>query len=252
MAAFLAHPAARLIIALDVPSVDAARRAVDSLAEHEFGDQITLKIGLQLLYRPGCLAWLKQISEKRHLFIDAKLFDIPNTVAKATETIIGELNPALLTVSGVTPAKAARQVADAQAAKTRVLAVTVLTSEATTDETAGRVAEIGARAIAAGAHGLIASAQDLQTPELKPLLARNNGLAPREHPVLLVTPGIRFPDDARDDQKRATTPQDAIKAGASMLVVGRPIMNTLADKAVTAARLKTIVGVLKTIRSSSH
>ena len=205
----------RLIFALDVPDLAAAKKLVGTL-----GDAVTFyKLGLELAASAHyfeLLTWLVDRGNK--VFADWKLYDIPATVGAAVRQL-ARSGASFLTVHGD------RGVVEAAAAdkgeRLKVLAVTVLTSVAPSDlEDMGVevpleafVEQRATRAIAAGADGVIASG--LEAARLRAAL----GAGP-----LIVTPGIR-PADAKggDDQRRVVTPTRAFSAGADHIVVGRPI-----------------------------
>jgi len=222
----------RLAFALDYGSLDDARRGAEVVAE-SVG---VLKVGLELFVREGPRAVAIGQALDRAVFLDLKLHDIPETVERAVASAIG-LGVRYLTLhagGGPRMLEAAARRVERERADLVLLAVTVLTSLDTTDlaavgvaasplEHATRLAEL---AVGSGVRGLVCSAA-----EAAALRAR---LGP--DPVL-VTPGIRPGGHAgKDDQKRVGTPADAIRAGASLLVVGRPIRDAadprLAAKAV--------------------
>jgi orotidine-5'-phosphate decarboxylase len=205
----------RLIFALDVPDLAAAKKLVATL-----GDAVAFyKIGLELAASPHyfeLLSWL--VDRGNRVFADWKLYDIPATVGAAVRQL-ARSGASFLTVHGDRP------VVEAAAAekgdRLKVLAVTVLTSVAPSDlEDMGVALPLDAfvelrakRAVAVGADGVIASG--LEAARLRAAL----GAGP-----LIVTPGIR-PADAKggDDQRRVVTPTRALTAGADHVVVGRPI-----------------------------
>ena len=205
----------RLIFALDVPDLAAAKKLVGTL-----GDAVSFyKLGLELAASAHyfeLLAWLVDRGNK--VFADWKLYDIPATVGAAVRQL-ARSGASFLTVHGD------RAVVEAAATdkgeRLKVLAVTVLTSVAPSDlkdmgvEVAldAFVEQRATRAIAAGADGVIASG--LEAARLRTTL----GPQP-----LIVTPGIR-PAEAKggDDQRRVVTPTRAFSAGADHIVVGRPI-----------------------------
>jgi orotidine-5'-phosphate decarboxylase len=205
----------RLIFALDVPDLGAAKKLVGTL-----GDSVSFyKIGLELAasaYYFELLTWLVERGNK--VFADWKLYDIPATVGAAVRQL-ARSGASFLTVHGD------RGVVEAAAAdkgeRLKILAVTVLTSVAPSDlkdmgvevPLEAFVEQRATRAVGAGADGVIASG--LEAARLRAAL----GAAP-----LIVTPGIR-PADAKggDDQRRVVTPTRAFSAGADHIVVGRPI-----------------------------
>jgi orotidine-5'-phosphate decarboxylase len=217
----------RLIVALDVESVDRARALVTAL-----GDQVNFyKIGLELAFAGGLdLAAELKLAGKR-VFLDLKLHDIGATVERATRRI-ARLGADFLTIHGyVQTMEAAR--AGAEDADLKLLAVTVMTSYDDADlQRAGyalRVAELVAqRAVQAreqGVDGLI-----LSPLELEPIRAL---VGPE---MLLVTPGVRPAWAEANDQKRIMTPREAVAAGADHLVIGRPITRA-ADPRAAAERV---------------
>ena len=208
-------PRERLIFALDVPDLAAAKKLVGTL-----GDAVVFyKIGLELATSAHyfeLLSWLVERDNK--VFADWKLYDIPATVAAATRQL-ARSGASFLTVHGD------RAVVEAAAGekgeRLKVLAVTVLTSVAPGDlKDMGVTLPLDAfveqrakRALEAGADGVIASG--LEAARLRAAL----GAA-----ALIVTPGIRLADTkGGDDQRRIVTPTRALEAGADHIVVGRPI-----------------------------
>ncbi len=207
----------RLIVALDVPNVVVGL----DLASRLGADVSFYKIGLGMLTSGGfALAnELKQEQGKR-IFLDMKLFDIGNTVENAVRGI-AQFDLDFLTVHGDPHVvRAAKE--GAGGSDLKILAVTVLTSLDRSDLDAcliqpGDMAEIvterAARALEAGADGVIASPQEAA-------LIR---ALPQAEGRLIVTPGVRPAGADLGDQKRVKTPQEALEAGADHIVVGRPI-----------------------------
>ncbi len=221
----------RLIVALDVPSAAQARQLVQSIGE----SASTFKIGKQLFTAEGPQLVRELVASGRKVFLDLKYHDIPNTVAGAVRSA-AELKVSMLTVhasGGSKMLKAAAEAAAQSSDKPRVLAVTVLTSMADADlEEVGvagtalsQVLRLGALARSAGCGGLVASAKE--AGELRRELGE--GFA-------IVTPGVRPAGSTAGDQARVVTPRDAIAAGASHLVVGRPIIEA-PDPARAAAAI---------------
>jgi orotidine-5'-phosphate decarboxylase len=215
----------RLIFALDVPDMARAQALVTRL-----GDNVAVyKIGLELATSPSyfeLLAWL--VDRGKKVFTDLKLYDIPATVSAAVRQLSGT-GASFLTVHGDPAIMAAA--AAAKGERLKILVVTVLTSIAAEDLTAMGVSMSledlvlmrARQAVAAGCDGVIASG--LEAARLRAAL----GPGP-----LIVTPGIRPADAARrDDQRRVVTPTLAFRAGASYIVVGRPIRD--ADDPARAA-----------------
>lgn len=211
----------RLIVALDVPTVDDALRVVEQLDNISF-----FKIGLQLFMTGGLLTLLQRLRGTKRVFVDLKVpGDIANTVAAVINMCV-ENNVALLTLSESMPlpaiavAKAARTARQSEAPK--LLTVPFLSSLDAGDLPGVSGGEqdldtyILARAhaaIEAGCDGVIASGESIR-------LCRR--AFPK--PVLIVSPGVRPAGVSTDDHKRHTTPTDAIRLGADYLVVGRPIL----------------------------
>ncbi len=212
-----------LVVALDVPDADEAERLIDALYEL---DPI-FKVGMEPLYGYGERIFsYMQARDVRH-FIDAKLHDIPRTVAAAVKQLVrhGTHIVNVHALGGAEMMRAAVQASNERAdelgaARPHVFAVTVLTSMSESDlldvglggdplENAMRLARL---AKDSGCSGVVCSAHE--TRELKGALG---------HDFLTLTPGIRPAGSAHGDQKRVTTPADAVRAGADYLVVGRPI-----------------------------
>jgi orotidine-5'-phosphate decarboxylase len=211
---------AEVIIALDRPSRAEALELVDRLGEAA----PFYKVGLELFTRagPGVVRELRE--RGKEVFLDLKLHDIPNTVARTVESL-ASLEVALVTVhaiGGAAMLRAAARARDASADGMEIVAVTVLTSLSAPElgETWGRSVETVDDEVLrlawltreAGLDGVVSSAR-----EAAHLRAR---LGPD---ALLVTPGIRRAGDDRGDQKRVTTPRRAVEAGADYLVVGRTV-----------------------------
>jgi orotidine-5'-phosphate decarboxylase len=213
-------PRDRLIVALDVPGASQARQIVQTLGEAA----TTYKIGKQLFTAEGPQVVRDLVSSGRKVFLDLKFHDIPNTVAEAVKAAAA-LGVSMLNVhasGGSKMLKAAVEAARQSATKPLVLAVTVLTSLSDSDlpelgvssNVTTQVLRLGALAKAAGCGGLVASAQEAR--ELRQELGEG---------FTIVTPGIRPAGSALGDQARVVTPKDAIAAGATYLVVGRPILD---------------------------
>jgi len=212
----------RLIVALDVPSATQARQIVQSIGD----GATTYKVGKQLFTAKGPQLVRELVASGRKVFLDLKFHDIPNTVAAAVRSA-AELGVTMLTVhasGGSKMLKAAVEAAAQSAAKPMVLAVTVLTSFSDADlqeigvsgTVLTQVLRLGALARKAGCGGLGASAHEAR--ELRRELGE--GFA-------IVTPGVRPAGSAAGDQARVVTPREAIAAGATHLVVGRPILEAV-------------------------
>lgn len=218
----------RLIVALDVGSVEAARTLIATL-----GDAVVFyKIGMELAFAGGLALAAELKDAGRKVFVDLKLHDIGATVERATRQI-ARLGADFLTVHAfVQTMEAARRGAGASGLK--LLAVTVLTSWDDADLTAAGyrcdVRELVAlrawQARKAGVDGLVLSPQEAG--------AMRRLLGPE---MILVTPGVRPATSAAGDQKRVMTPGEAIAAGADYLVVGRPITRAADPKAAAEAIL---------------
>ena len=204
----------RLIIALDTPSVEEARRLVARI-----GDAGAFyKIGMELIYAGGLSLVEALAGEGKKLFLDLKLHDIPHTVERATAQI-ARLGASFLTVHAY-PQTMKAAVAGAKGSALELLAVTVLTSMNDKDlvEAGYRsgvettVVHRARQAKSRGMHGLVLSPHELSMVR--------SAIGPR---MLLVTPGIRPQGAGAGDQKRVMTPAEAIAAGADHIVVGRPV-----------------------------
>ena len=229
-------PRDRLIVALDLPSVAAAEAMVARL-----GDAVSFyKIGYQLAFAGG-LSFAEQLARSgRQVFLDLKLHDIGNTVAKGVDSV-ARLGATFLTVHAYPQTMKAAVEARGQSGSStlRILAVTVLTSYDDADLAAAGydftvaelVAERAAQARDIGVDGLVCSAEEAAA--LRPLVGR--GMA-------LVTPGIRPAGADSGDQKRIMTPAAAIAAGADYLVVGRPVVAAADPKAAAQAIVAEIAG----------
>src|ERR1700719_82628 len=216
----------RLIVALDLPSVAAAEAMIARL-----GEAVSFyKIGYQLTYAGGLPLVRKLSDQGKKVFIDLKLHDIGNTVARGVENI-AKLGATFLTVHAYPQTMKAATEARAGTGL-KILAVTVLTSYDDDDLHAagyrlGVSDLVEARAQQAqvlGVDGLVCS------PEEAAALRKIVG-----HQMVLVTPGIRPAGAASGDQKRIMTPGRAIAAGADYLVVGRPVMEAADPKAAAEA-----------------
>jgi orotidine-5'-phosphate decarboxylase len=217
-----------LILALDVPDEAQAMAMLDRVG----GDLRWVKIGLQLFTRHGPDFVDRVAARGYRIFLDLKLHDIPNTVASAVESL-ARLPIDLLTIhagGGSEMCRAAEQARRKSKPGLTLLAVTVLTSldDAGLRElgvaanSADQVLRLARLASAAGVGGLVCSPLELA------MVRRELGGAP-----VIVTPGVRPSGSAADEQKRILTPDEAARAGASYIVVGRPILKA-ADPAAAA------------------
>lgn len=227
----LADARDRMIVALDVPNVDAAKTLVATL-----GDSVSFyKVGMELVYAGG-LDFARSLAQSgKKVFLDLKLHDIPNTVEKATMQI-AEMGMTYLTVHAF-PQTMKAAVKGKGTSGLQILAVTVMTSYDDNDlKEAGYslsvkdlVARRADQAKEIGVDGLILSPEEVAD--------MRNRLGPT---MGLVTPGIRPQGAAVGDQKRVMTPAEAIKAGADRLVIGRPITAAADPKAAAEAILAEI------------
>ncbi|MCX6996320.1 MAG: orotidine-5'-phosphate decarboxylase [Kiritimatiellaeota bacterium] len=223
---------AQLIVALDVPDKAEAVAVLDRLP----AEVALFKIGLELFCAEGPGVLEPFLARRKSIFLDLKLHDIPRTVERAVQAAARH-GVFMLTVHASGGAAMLRAAADAARAlgpqAPKIVAVTVLTSLDQSDLTAqgiprtpgDQVLALARLALAAGVDGLVCSAQEVAA------LRQTFGPQP-----LLVTPGIRLPTDDVGDQKRVATPAAACRAGASYLVVGRPILES-ADPAAAARRI---------------
>jgi orotidine-5'-phosphate decarboxylase len=223
--------AERLIVALDFPDAAAALACADQLA----GSVTWFKVGLELYLAAG-ESIVRELKRRGHsVFLDLKLHDIPNTAASAIRSL-GRLEPDLLTVhaaGGRAMLNAAVEAARSLPHPPRLLAVTVLTSM----DTAG-LAETGVPASPVEQVLRLARlATDCSIEGMVCSPAEAAALRSALPKALLVTPGIRPAGTDAGDQKRIATPQFALAAGASMLVIGRPITAAADPKAAAQAIL---------------
>lgn len=205
----------RLIVALDLARREEAELMVDRL-----GDSVSFyKIGYQLVYGGDGLGLaLELVDMGKQVFLDLKLFDIENTVSKGVEAI-ARLGASYLTVHAYPKVMAAAAEA-AAGSDLKILGVSVLTSyddddimDAGYDRDVASIVGLRAhQADLAGIGGLVCSAQEAAM--VRTLLGPD---------MDIVTPGIRPKDAELDDQKRSTSPSEALENGATHLVVGRPI-----------------------------
>ena len=221
----------RLIVALDVSSAAAAQKIVAAV-----GDSARIyKVGMQLYTAEGPQVVRDLIASGRHVFLDLKFHDIPNTVRAAVNEA-SKLGVRMLTVHAAGGGKmlhAAVEAARNTNSTTMILAVTVLTSLKERDlEHAGvrgsvvdQVSRLAALSISCGCHGVVASA--LEAGTLRAELGDD---------FTIVTPGVRPACSGHDDQSRVVTPAEAIAAGANFIVVGRSITEAT-DPAVEAREI---------------
>ena len=220
-------PAEKIIVALDVASEKQALDLITALS----GQVGMFKIGLQRYTADGP-ALIEKSSVAAKIFLDLKLHDIPNTVAKAVESASG-FGVRMLTIHLSGGSEMVRAAVGARTGDLLLLGVTVLTSstDATLQETgvtgrtSDQVLRLARLGVANGIDGLVASPHEAR------LLRNEFG-----GEIKIVTPGIRPSGSDAGDQKRFTTPREAIDAGADYLVIGRPI-TAAADPRVAVERI---------------
>ena len=211
------NPNHRVIVALDVESSAQAAKLVEQL-----GDAASLyKVGLQLLTAEGPSAVRRLVAAGKQVFLDLKLFEIPNSVAGAVSAA-GQLGVSMVTVHASAGSAVLRAAVEAARPhpQLKVLALTVITSMGDPDllevgVSAGvqeQVVRLAQLAMQAGCHGVVASPQEARL--VRALLPQGS---------LIVTPGTQLPGEASNDQVRTATPAEAIRAGSTHLVVGRSI-----------------------------
>jgi orotidine-5'-phosphate decarboxylase len=228
-------PRHRLIVALDVSTAAAARKIVAAVGDSAF----TYKVGMQLYTAEGPSIVRDLVSSGHRVFLDLKYHDIPNTTGAAVGEA-AQLGVSMLTVHASGGGKMLRAAVEAAAAKPdlRVLAVTVLTS--LDDVELGKIGMRGgvleqvlrmaALGLSNGCQGIVASAQEAGA------LREEFG-----QDFLIVTPGVRLAGTGPNDQVRIVTPGEAIAAGASHIVVGRPITEA-ADPSTEARAILGQIG----------
>jgi orotidine-5'-phosphate decarboxylase len=206
---------APIAVALDAPDLETAARWAGLVTPHVS----TVKIGLELYlrYGPGVVASIRGASGVR-VFLDLKLYDIPATVAGAARAV-ARLRPDIVTVHAAAGPEVIRAAVQA-APDTTIAAVTVLTSLGPGDlEAIGMrgplpdaVRRLAVLAVGAGARALVCSPREVAAVRSEV----GSG-------ITLITPGVRPAGADRNDQARVATPEEALRAGADLLVIGRPI-----------------------------
>jgi len=222
-----------IILALDVPTADAIPPLLKTLPR----ELSWFKVGLELFTAEGPSVVRTLSADRRNIFLDLKLHDIPRTVANEV-TAAGSLGASLMTVHAIGGKAMLAAAAEAAAAfgpnRPRIVAVTTLTSlgqedfidlgiSRTVSDQALRLTEL---ALKCGIDGVVTSVLEAAA------LRQEFGPKP-----ILVTPGIRPAGSDIGDQKRVATPAVAVKAGASYLVVGRPIMEA-SDRAAASRSIQ--------------
>jgi orotidine-5'-phosphate decarboxylase len=231
-------PRQRLIVALDVSSASAARKIVAAVGD----SALTYKVGMQLYTAEGPQVVRDLVASGRRVFLDLKYHDIPNTVGAAVAEA-AKLGVSMLTVhaSGSDKMLEAAVKAAKASPELMVLAVTVLTSMSGDDlEVIGMeggleksVVRLARVALDCGCQGIVTSARE--APAVRTELGRD---------FAVVTPGVRPAGVAVGDQVRVVTPAQAIAAGASHIVVGRPITEAADPAAQARAILEEILAAL--------
>lgn len=207
----------KVIVPLDVPTSQEALALVDRLGD----DSDFYKVGFELFTRAGPDVVRTLVDRRKRVFLDLKLHDIPNTVARAV-AVASDLGVDLLTLHATGGPSMLEAAAEARAGGLRLLGVTVLTSLSPDEmgtiwdreirsvrDDVGRLAIMSREA---GIDGVVASA--LEASWIRGQVGQD---------FLIVTPGIRPAGADTGDQSRVATPADAVRAGADYLVIGRPI-----------------------------
>jgi len=218
---------APIAVALDAPNLDTAARWAALVTPHVS----TVKIGLELYlrYGPEAIASIRGASGVQ-VFLDLKLHDIPATVAGAARAV-ARLRPSMLTVHAAAGRAAISAAAEA-APTAKIVAVTVLTSLGEEDldsiglagPVSAAVRRLAALSVAAGARGVVCSPREV---------AEVRGEVGPD--ITLITPGVRPVGAEAHDQARIATPEEALRAGADLLVIGRPITGAADPGAAAAA-----------------
>jgi orotidine-5'-phosphate decarboxylase len=223
----------RLIVGLDVPTVEEAENMVATL-----GETISFyKIGYQLAFAGGIEFARDLAKDGKNVFLDMKLLDIDNTVAKGVENI-ATMGMTMLTVHAYPKAMRAA-VKAAEGSGLCLLAVTVLTSMDDADllevgyerDAHTLVLRRAEQALAAGIGGIVCSAEE--SAAVRKIVGSD---------MAIVTPGIRPAGSEAGDQKRVMTPADALRSGSSHLVVGRPILKAADPRGAAQAILAEMSG----------
>jgi orotidine-5'-phosphate decarboxylase len=230
---------APIAVALDAPDLETAARWAGLVTPHVS----TVKIGLELYlrYGPGVVASIRGASGVQ-VFLDLKLHDIPATVAGAARAV-AKLRPEIVTVHAAAGTEVIRAAVQA-APDTMIAGVTVLTSLGAGDlESIGMrgpvpdaVRRLSVLAVGAGARALVCSPREVATVRSEV-----------GSDIKLITPGVRPAGADRNDQARVATPEEAMRAGADLLVIGRPITGAPDPGAAAAA----IAGPLRKLTLAS-
>ena len=226
----------RLIVALDVPTASAAQRVVQQLGE----SVSTYKVGLQLFTAEGPAVVRELVAAGRTVFLDLKIHDIPNTVAHAVKSAV-DSGAKMLTVHASGGAAVLRAAVEAANHRLSILAVTVLTSLNDEDmqeigfagTTVDEALRMAALARSTGCDAVVTSAREVGA--VRRMLGEGFGI---------VVPGIRPIGASQDDQSRVATPAQAIQAGATQIVVGRPITRAADPILAVNAILEEMAGAV--------
>ncbi len=221
----------KIMIALDFSS---KAETLDFL--NQFGDEkLFVKVGMELFYKEGPSIVTEIKAMGHNIFLDLKLYDIPNTVSKAIHSL-GSLGVDMLTIhtsGGVEMLKLANEAASVYDLK--LLGVTVLTSQDVNElpktdySLEAVISDLASKANEANLYGIICSAIDIP------------GLSNQNLDLNYITPGIRLVGDDTNDQKRVMTPNSAVANGANFLVVGRSITGS-SDPVATYHDVQTLIG----------
>lgn len=208
---------AELFVALDLPDAPSAVALLDLLP-----DRVPVKVGSVLMTRAGSGFIRSLVANGHPVFLDLKWHDIPNTVRGAVDAAL-DLGVSMVTVHALGGPAMVEAAAKAAGDRMAVVAVTVLTSHDAeafgavigrgTPDLSGEVVRLARLAMGAGASGVVCSAAELAA--VVPVVGKGR----------VVVPGIRRAEDALGDQARVATPEAALAAGATDLVVGRPIVS---------------------------
>jgi len=235
MATMTASARDRLIVGLDIPTIGEAETIVKTLGD----DVLFYKIGYQLVFAGGLEFARDLAADGKKVFLDMKLLDIDNTVAKGVENIV-KMGMSMLTLHAYPKAMKAA-VEAARGSDLCLLGVTVLTSMDAQDvidagyeyDPRALVLRRAEQARVAGMGGIVCSAEEASA--VRKIVGPD---------MAIVTPGIRPAGSDRGDQKRVMTPADALAAGSSHLVVARPIVKAADPRAAALAILDEMRGAL--------
>ena len=223
---------APVALALDAPDLFTMKNWIEKTAPY----LECMKVGLEAFLRDGRLATeaVRQLAPEAKLFLDLKLHDIPQTVENAVRSL-GDIAPEYLTVHAAGGPEMISRAAKVMP-QTKIVAVTILTSLEVADLAPFAVTDIldvtvklAKQAVDAGAGAIVSS--PLEVAAIRQAVGSG---------VTLITPGVRFSDDAKSDQKRFLTPKEAFLAGSDLLVVGRPITAS-ADVKKSAQNIAEII-----------